>query len=377
MADSRPMSPEELRYQEGLRDEDRGPTTLIIDSTLIAVAVVVVALRFIARAMTSAGFKSDDYTIVAAMILAGGVFATQIVAVGHGLGKHNWAVTSDDISIYFKTALAEQSVLCLALAVTRISILLLYRRLFVLPSFHRNVLYVGIFVVCLGVSTFLAVLMSCMPIRYFTPDPSNPHCINLAALLMSVTALNFVTDVVILVLPMPQVWRLQTTRQRKVVLTIVFCLGGLACVTSLVRIYLLIELGSPDHDHLWLNVDFNTWSNVEPCVGIYCACLPVMAPLFRKFLVNPITATVRSVPGSKSATRQSKLGWGSSVRPVPEGTEANGSFSRLDPSPNFQKGPSHTNEVVGGERAASEDDEWVPMEGIRVKSDVEWVSTKQ
>ncbi len=65
---SRQLSPEQIRYQEERKHENKGPMILVADSALIAVAVVVVILRFVARAMTKAGYKADDYTIVGALV---------------------------------------------------------------------------------------------------------------------------------------------------------------------------------------------------------------------------------------------------------------------------------------------------------------------
>lgn len=72
-----------------------------------------------------------------------------------------------------------------------------------------------------------------------------------------------------------------------------FGLLSSVCVASGVRIHYLTFLeGNPDIT--WTLSDVSVWSTVEPCIGIICACLPVLQPFLRS-----VVKKLPSVPGSQ------------------------------------------------------------------------------
>ncbi|KAL9099735.1 MAG: hypothetical protein Q9187_009452 [Circinaria calcarea] len=64
---------------------------------------------------------------------------------------------------------------------------------------------------------------------------------------------------------------------RKVGLTLLFLIGILACIASIVRIVMTYREGP---DWTWQNADLWVWTAVEAVVGILCGCFPVIAPAF-------------------------------------------------------------------------------------------------
>lgn len=71
-----------------------------------------------------------------------------------------------------------------------------------------------------------------------------------------------------------------STRQKFAVVD-VFILGGFAVVASIVRIVML-ERNTQSIDPVWGIAPVYVWSSVEPFVGIICACLPTLSPLFKR-----------------------------------------------------------------------------------------------
>ena len=126
-----------------------------------------------------------------------------------------------------QATLAAQAILIICLCLVRLSILLLYRRLFIPRWFRRTVNGLMIYVTLLGISTFIASILRCLPVGLFSPNPANPHCFNQDAFLKTAACLGIIIDVIILLIPLPLVWRLQTTRRRRIALTVIFVVGGL------------------------------------------------------------------------------------------------------------------------------------------------------
>ena len=78
------------------------------------------------------------------------------------------------------------------------------------------------------IALILAVIFSCSPIGYFWDKSiKGGHCINENNLSYGITAANIVTDITVLVLPIPWLIHLQMKTSRKVALVGIFILGSL------------------------------------------------------------------------------------------------------------------------------------------------------
>lgn len=111
----------------------------------------------------------------------------------------------------------------------KISILLMYRRIFsVDASFRLQSLLIGIVVSIFWLATTIATLTNCIPLKYSWIGLSNPaHCFNYNIFWMVTGALEVVIDTIILALPVRIVLGLQLSRKRRVLLLLIFLLGGL------------------------------------------------------------------------------------------------------------------------------------------------------
>jgi hypothetical protein len=113
---------------------------------------------------------------------------------------------------------------------TKASILLFYMRIFdVGDTFVRIVARlatVAIIVWCLSV--ILCSFLLCRPFA-FNWDQSIPdgHCGNQILSYVLTGSFNILTDVIVLTLPLPMIWKLQMQFRNKVALTIVFAIGFL------------------------------------------------------------------------------------------------------------------------------------------------------
>ncbi|RHZ54472.1 hypothetical protein CDV55_100744 [Aspergillus turcosus] len=148
-------------------------------------------------------------------------------------------------------------------------------------------------------SCTIAFLVCCRPLSYYWTqyrDPKGGKCIfNLYPFYIGNAAANVATDGIILLVPIPLVWKLQMRTSQKILVSGIFLLGGFVCVASVVRIYFMTFL-SRSRDITWIMGDVFIWSSVEPCIGIVCACLPTLQPLLR--------STLRRVFGSSRIARK-------------------------------------------------------------------------
>ncbi|KAL8646997.1 MAG: hypothetical protein Q9226_006617 [Calogaya cf. arnoldii] len=85
-------------------------------------------------------------------------------------------------------------------------------------------------------------------------------------------------QIIILVLPLREIYRLQISTQKKWLVSCSLSLGGFVIITSVVRLAVLYRPDKIDIDltqgNIWLNVHLGT--------AIICACLPTFRPLIAR-----------------------------------------------------------------------------------------------
>jgi len=111
----------------------------------------------------------------------------------------------------------------------KISLLLLYRHLFTSKRLHLLIHLTGAFVLAWGFAFVGVAIFSCNPIYAFWEFELQvrSYCINDQAWYIAMAVPTILTDILILCMPIRQVWKLQLDRRSKVALTFIFCLGGL------------------------------------------------------------------------------------------------------------------------------------------------------
>lgn len=94
------------------------------------------------------------------------------------------------------------------------------------------------------------------------------------------SGMNSLTDLYLTVLPAMILWDLSLQRARKLALVAVLSLSVFALVASLIKCYLIKELGARN-DITWNIIVFQVWSTIEIFLVILCASIPHLNPLLR------------------------------------------------------------------------------------------------
>jgi hypothetical protein len=201
---------------------------------------------------------------------------------------------------------------------TKTSILMLYRRLSRTLAFFRIATMACLVIVNLGGLVFtLLSIFRCRPItKSFDLVSGSEKCIDIVTLYLVGAPVNILTDLVILILPMPLLTGLVLPSKQKIILVATFALGGFVTVVDVVRIAYLqqsstarletlknSEQSSAQTNIFWYTAFTFMWSSVEVNVGIICACIPVLKPLFVR-----ITPKLLGSPGSRAAGNMPSVG---------------------------------------------------------------------
>ena len=109
--------------------------------------------------------------------------------------------------------------------------------------------------------------------------------------------INAAIDASILILPIRMVWMLHMNLKQRLAICGVFALGLVGVAVSIARV---VYLGTKGFEGGALA--FAIWSTAEMAVGLICACLPVMRPLWTK-------AIGRWIGAGRGAIRRKSQGY--------------------------------------------------------------------
>ncbi|GKZ23584.1 hypothetical protein AbraIFM66951_009857 [Aspergillus brasiliensis] len=269
---------------------------------ILCLAVISVALRFVARRVLRNSLMADDWVIILALVFICTTSGLSICGGFYGVGKHVWAISVTKLMTLFKVSSTMHGAIVRTLtsqilyiyvmvysavcAASKISILFFYRRVFM--ASHADIsLRIGIyfgFFLTLSYPIIICVTMAtaCKPASYFWNQfgGASGTCIDTDTFFLALGIINMLNDIVVLLIPFPQIAKLQMNRRKKVAISGILAVGSFACIASIVRIYSVDEF-TKRTDVTWTLGPVFIWSTIEPGLSIVCACLPHLAPLVR------------------------------------------------------------------------------------------------
>ncbi|KUI72793.1 hypothetical protein VM1G_08431 [Cytospora mali] len=301
--------------------EGQQPTIWGLSIAFLVIAIVAVVLRFYARRIKSQKLGPDDWTVLVALILSIGVTVNLLIMTQMGgLGTHQQYNADGSIKnpkaflVFEKTIFAFEVLTWPTVGVTKISVVLLYQRIFATPRF-RNLCWVMIAINCAWTITFtLALTFSCLPVYANWDDSIDSTCVDLKALFTTALATDVTTDFLVLFLPVYKIWQLQMSTARKVVIICMFLLGGLVSIVGIIRIHFLtqvydaLEVELQFADTTWIYSQVYYWQIIEVNVGVLSACLPTLRPVQDRFTRNlsftHLRGSVRKLLSSSSQSHK-------------------------------------------------------------------------
>jgi hypothetical protein len=111
---------------------------------------------------------------------------------------------------------------------TKISILLLYLRIFTTRAFKWQCYTLITIIASFGIGCIVSTGLYCRPISYVWEGWDGQHkatCVNINAQTYSLAGINMTLDIVIFILPIPQLWALQMSTKKKIAVGTMFAVG--------------------------------------------------------------------------------------------------------------------------------------------------------
>ncbi|KAH8674339.1 hypothetical protein BX600DRAFT_457448 [Xylariales sp. PMI_506] len=254
--------------------------------TLWAVAATFLAGRLFARSSFVTGMRLgfDDWAILLSFVILTAVTIGAELMVVFGLGKDMWTLDDTHIDIVLILFYIAEFAYVVESTITKVSILLLYLRIFPDRQFRKHCFILMIIMGLFCLAFVITLLTYCVPFDYTWMRWDNENtgkCINMNAQTYTCAALNIILDLVIFFLPIPQLAKLDLSKKKKAGIIFTFLVGIFVTICSMIRLKSLIgwqTSTNPTMEYAPLAI----WSLIELDVGVICACMPGMAGLFRK-----------------------------------------------------------------------------------------------
>ncbi|KAI0379358.1 hypothetical protein F5Y04DRAFT_127961 [Hypomontagnella monticulosa] len=331
------MSEEEFAR---LPHDNRSTETIVAVVLCMSIATIAVFARLYTRHFILRKFWLDDYLAIAGMLgmISNGI--VQIVHTRYGLGAHFYDMTDEAEMLEFWRIFYVLTITYhTTLMLVKFSLFFQYYRL-IQEVPHYRIFYLCVMGVVGGwvVAQEFILIFSCTPIHAYWDRTPGSTCLdsNLIGWMNSIG--NIITDIIVLLLPIPVVWRLNLKRGRKWAVIGIFGLGFFTCIISICRMVFFAKLTS---DFSYDLVSVAAWGEAESASGLICASLIALGPLIRRYsrrfqTVQPPSNTPQKYtfggtnPFSRHTSNRDKslLRTNGSRKPFDDGSETE--LNRLD-----------------------------------------------
>ncbi|KAK6838342.1 hypothetical protein RU639_000908 [Aspergillus parasiticus] len=195
------------------------------------IAFIAFVLRIMARMKCCGGeFGLDDWTMAVTMLLVIALSSLSVVLADTGLSKDIWTLPFDNITRILKIYFFDECLYLSILPLTKISILFFYWRVFPKRSF-RNAVYTVISLnVCYMIAFVLISVFQCRPLggAWLHWDKEDQYqCNDINAQGWAAAVFNMVLDLVVMTMPLCELYHLKLSLRKKLFVMCMFSLGVL------------------------------------------------------------------------------------------------------------------------------------------------------
>ncbi|KAF2679170.1 hypothetical protein K458DRAFT_422593 [Lentithecium fluviatile CBS 122367] len=267
-----------------------GTATIVIESVMIFFAVLAVAFRMVAgwhsRRDSADGLSAADWTSFVAIIIS--IAQSAIVMTLHNYERHQWNVSVGMLtSSYFKRMFIQNFIAWPAIFLAKISILLMYLRLFRIKQSIRHAAFAGMLWTAMTYLPNMAVAGYWCSAHFGEQWDFNVgiRCGSKAPLKWLVTsaAMSVALDIYIFLLPIPVVLGLKLSGRKRLGLLFVFTTAFFAVICAVLTLVYRVKL-LLSTDSMWLSSQLFICNGVENYIAIIVGALPGCSGYFKSHI---------------------------------------------------------------------------------------------
>ncbi|TKX22178.1 MFS transporter-like protein 101 [Elsinoe australis] len=340
--------------------ESRSLTVFTVTLIVSILATIFVFFRFLSRVWIVKRVTLDDYIMAVAWAIAFGLAFAICYGATVGLGRHEVDVPAAWQPGLRQSQFAFSILYQPALMAEKTSILVFYLSLSKSNKIFRWATIATLLVVnCVGFALTMFTAFQCSPpsAAYKFPRPVSAQCTDVVTIYLSSSPVNIITDLAILLLPMPILTGMRLPRKQKIILVITFSFGAFVAIVDVVRVaylqnastYRLTQIQNNSQadpnidlaDFSWYASLSFMWTAIEVNVGIMCACVPGLKPLVSKFAPKFIHDTSLQTTERTSSNHTAEI---IEQQRMPSWAPDSGNFQHRDFAP-LAPAPTHRNSL--------------------------------
>jgi hypothetical protein len=169
---------------------------------------------------------------------------------------------------------------------TKLSILCFYLRIFPQREFRLRALAIVAFICVVTVILIFMQIFQCVPVSYVWEGwkgDFGPHtCLDINALAYVAGGASIVQDIAILILPIPDLLKLNVSFRTRMGIFFMFSLGIFILITSCIRLRFIAQFARTTNP-TWDYTEVLIWTSIEVCVSAIVTSLPAIRVLISRF----------------------------------------------------------------------------------------------
>ncbi|KAI2628533.1 hypothetical protein GGR54DRAFT_587554 [Hypoxylon sp. NC1633] len=297
MADQSELTADQMEWMRQHRDNSRIAAQIAVPTVCLFCTTLFVSARLVSRRLLrgSLRLQIDDWLILIAWGFYIGMNIVAVLSTQYGSGQH--IIFAADIRMYQIVNVIAENFYAVILALLKISMALLYRRVFgsaCVVWFDRLTWIVMFFSTVLCLQIMITGNLQCIPLSVLWDKGVTGTCINYAVSATVTFAVNIATELTLLSMPIPLVWRLRLPRQRKWMLVLTFSAGACTCILTSIQFGVAYTRGVTA-DMTWDNTVATMLGDGEVMLAFLATSIPTYRPLY-VYLFHKSVEVDRNVP---------------------------------------------------------------------------------
>ena len=182
-----------------------------------------------------------------------------------GLGQDIWTVPFENITAILKVYYFDEDLYLTCLPMVKISMLLFYLRIFPQKWFRISCFVTMGACGCYAIAFLLVSVWQCRPISFAWTNwhgETTGVCNDINAQGWTSAAINVVLDFIVLGLPLPVIAKLQLNKRKKALFSLMFCVGFLVTIISILRLQVLASFGGSNFTCTHTRLPFTSKSTI-------------------------------------------------------------------------------------------------------------------
>ncbi|KAF2642710.1 hypothetical protein P280DRAFT_356722, partial [Massarina eburnea CBS 473.64] len=248
----------------------------------LALSIPAIVIRIFTKYWILRRVQVEDYAILIALLGYLALTALIVIIYSYSGGRHQWNVTIANVMNLARYVYWSQITYPIPMFFAKLALLLQIKRIF--ASADRNFFWWSSWgLVVANALVYLVTLivfgLACRPREKFWNPALPGKCLDTGKALLATSAVNLVSDVTILVLPIVGVWNLNLDLKKKIGVALIFATGLGTIIASIFRLYVCIKSRTSKDLTWWASIGVLA-AMAEFCTLLLCCC----APTFPRFI---------------------------------------------------------------------------------------------